>query len=452
VAAQFLSASPMPLHPFSTLWLRLALAFSLFVALGALLLVLWLDGAARRESRRSFAAVAATNAELIRSARLPTTELTAEYLSRVLNLRVFFRRDPGGNVAPAPEPEFAAIASVQPERGIERIGEGVEAVAAPVDRGVTLLLARPAVPRWAIFRESETLPLLVVFGLLSAALAWALARDFVRPLRLLTARLPQIEHDPEAVLPGAERADEIGQLARAYLATRRQLAEERERRKQAEKLALLGRMATGLAHEIHNPLAAIRMHAQLLESAPAGDLPRAAAASLPVLIGETARIEGLVQQWMFLARPQPPQTAPTDLAGIVGGVVRALGPQAAHAEVRIVPEVPAGLVVMADARRLAQAVGNVAINALQAMPGGGTLCIRGESGETVRLRFHDTGPGFSPQALARHAELFFSEKEGGMGIGLSVAAEIVKAHGGRLAVANGEEGAVVTVEFPGPAR
>ena len=69
-------------------------------------------------------------------------------------------------------------------------------------------------------------------------------------------------------------------------------------------------MATGLAHEIHNPLAAIRMHAQLIESARNGDLASTAHASLPVVLGETSKIEGLVQQWMFLARPQPPQTAP----------------------------------------------------------------------------------------------------------------------------------------------
>ena len=75
--------------------------------------------------------------------------------------------------------------------------------------------------------------------------------------------------------------------------------------------------------------------------------------------------------------------------------------------------------------------------------------MRGARGGTVNLIFHDTGPGFTPRALAHHADLFFSEKEGGMGIGLSVSAEILKAHRGALLVANAPEGgAVVTLQLP----
>jgi signal transduction histidine kinase len=152
---------------------------------------------------------------------------------------------------------------------------------------------------------------------------------------------------------------------------------------------------------------------------------------------------------MFLARPQPPQTAPVDLADIVTGTVRSLTPQADHAGVRIANEVATGLRVRADARRLQQAVGNLVLNAIQAMPSGGEVRIRGERGSSVRLIFQDTGRGFSDQALIHHADLFFSEKEGGMGIGLSVTAEILKAHDGALQVANAAEGgAIVILELP----
>jgi signal transduction histidine kinase len=297
------------------------------------------------------------------------------------------------------------------EQGIVRAGVDFEAIAVPLEKDLSLILVREIEPAWSFLVRTETLLLLAVFWAFSVALAWALARGFVRPLRLLAERLPHIEHDPEGSLPGAERTDEIGQLARAYLATRAQLADERARREQAERLALLGRVATGLAHEIHNPLAAIRMHAQLIESSPDGELATAARQSLPVLLGETMKIEGLVQQWMFLARPQPPQTAPADLGEIVAGVVRALMPQATHAQVRIVDEVPAGLHVNVDSRRLAQAIGNVLLNAIQAMPGGGAVAISGERGADVRLIFRDTGPGFSAEALAHYADLFSPKKK-----------------------------------------
>ncbi|MEZ0255927.1 MAG: ATP-binding protein [Chthoniobacter sp.] len=430
-------------------------------------LALWLHAAAERESRHVFATLAHTNADFIKSARLPANERVADYLSRVLNMHVFFRRgawdmtgSEGGitmhqtleTVPPVTGPlerHRDLLRGLKPEQGIVHAGSDFEAIAIPLENDLSFILVRTVEPAWSFLVRTETLTLLIAFWIFSVALAWVLASGFVRPLRLLAERLPHIESDPGGALPGAERQDEIGQLARAYLATRAQLADERARREQAERLALLGRMATGLAHEIRNPLAAIRMHAQLIGSAHNGELASTANDSLPVLLGEASKIEGLVQQWMFLARPQSPQMAPADLGEIVAGVVRSLTPQAEHARVRLVNEVPAGLRARVDASRLAQAIGNVTLNAIQAMPGGGEVTMRGEEDGAVRLAFHDTGPGFSEPALAHHADLFFSEKEGGMGIGMSVTSEILKAHHGRLLVENATEGgAVVTLELP----
>ena len=111
---------------------------------------------------------------------------------------------------------------------------------------------------------------------------------------------------------------------------------------------------------------------------------------------------------------------------------------------------PRGLTVAADSRRLSQGISNIVVNAIQAMPNGGTLNITGgRTDGRARLLFRDTGRGFSQRALARYAELFFSEKEGGMGIGLNVCAEVVKAHGGSLAVENAREGgAIVAITLP----
>ncbi len=206
---------------------------------------------------------------------------------------------------------------------------------------------------------------------------------------------------------------------------------------QAHRLAMLGQMATAMAHEIQNPVAAIRLQGQLLS----GAHPETAA----LIVGEAATIERLVNQWMFLARPDPPRKTEVALGELIDQTVCVLTPAVAHARVRIRVESDGEVRLLADARRLSQAFHNIILNAIQAMPGGGTLLI------TVRdhsVSFADTGPGFSRTALARWAEMLYTEKEGGMGIGLSMAQEVVRAHGGRLTVSNRPEGgALVRIEL-----
>jgi signal transduction histidine kinase len=360
----------------------------------------------------------------------------------------------GAELSPTPEGEVAdyraALEKLRPESGVTVLGRDIEAIAVPLDGARRLVLARKAEPALAFAFRRETALVLGAFWIFSVALAWAIARGVVLPLRTLAQRLPTIEHDAGGALPGVERSDEIGQVARAYLAARAQLAAEREARERAERQALLGRMATGLAHEIHNPLTAIRMHAQLLQSTAPDEIAPALEESLPILLEETVRIEGLVNQWMFLARPEPPRTSILHLADVVESVVRSRRSMATHAGVGISVDLPADSSVSADARRLSQAVANVVINAIQAMGRGGQLTITGAQRDgVVQLVFQDTGAGFSTEALTRYRELFFTQKEGGMGIGLSVTAEILEAHGGRLEAANAPEGgAMVTFTLP----
>jgi signal transduction histidine kinase len=441
-----------PARP-SRLWLSIAWPFFLFVVTGSIVLVLWMQLAARRESRAVFTALAQTNADFLHNAHLPATRQMMDYLGRLLNMRAFLRN--GGNLVPEPSDDalraaMPGLVELAPSQGVALLEHRFEAVAMPVEPGLDLLLVRPAEPAYGSLWRPETLLVLGIFWLLSVALAWAIARGVVQPIQLLASRLPHIESDPAATLPGAERRDELGELARAYLAARTQIATERERRRQAERMALLGRMATSLAHEIHNPLSAIRMHAQLVQSASPADLPAAAMAFVPTLLGETGRIESLVNQWMFLTRPEPPSTSACSLEEIVSQTVLAQSAAAAHAAVTIETDVPAGLIVMGDRRRLAQAVANAIVNAVQAMPRGGRLRISATGVDSsIALLFHDGGPGFSPEALDRYRELFYSEKEGGMGIGLSVTAEILEAHGGWLEVSNARAGgALVTFRLP----
>lgn len=418
---------------------KLAIPFFAYVVAGSLALVLWIRSEALRESRRRFVELAETNARFIREAQLPRSERTAEGLGRALALDVVIA---GTDLERGPDH------SAWPRAGEwQKLASGDEAAAAAINAGERLVLIRPAPPFSVLAEPARLLAALLGFWALSLGLAWLIGRRIVRPLRVLADKLPHIaEEGADTVLAETARNDEIGQLARAYVETRAQLASERQARVQAERLAALGKLAAGLAHEINNPVAAIRLHGQLLEEEIAGE-PRE---RVRTILAESARIEGLVSQWMFLARPHPPQTSACDLADIVSAVANALRPAAEHAGVTIENGVQTGLAVNADRRRVSQAITNVFTNALQAAAGGKVFIgARRDTPGAVKLVFTDTGRGFSEEALQRGTELFYSEKEGGMGVGLSVAAEILRAHGGELHLANQPAGgAIVTLVLP----
>jgi signal transduction histidine kinase len=371
---------------------------------------------------------------------LPTTAQTADSLSRVTGNQVFVRVN--GLLQPEPHGAHANLGLADQKADREpKDHPGFQSLVVPSESGRgDFVFVRPVDS--SVFRPF-VVQLLAAFVLLLLLTAWLVVRGLAVPLRNLMEQLPKIETDARLDLPEAHRADEIGDLARAFLRTRAALQDERCARERMEKLAVLGRMTAALAHEVQNPVAAIRMHAQLLHGGADGD-------TAMTIEHEAGRIENLLNQWLFLTRPEPPALAPLDLGALLAKVVALHAAQARHAAVTVQLQAGHGLVVAADGRRLDQVFRNLLTNALQAMPGGGTLRIvacRADHGVTID--FLDSGKGFSAAALQRCAEFFFSEREGGMGIGLSVASEIVKAHGGALTVQNRiEGGACVRVQLP----
>lgn len=285
-------------------------------------------------------------------------------------------------------------------------------------------------------------------------LAFVLAHRIVRPLTALTAWLPNLKADraPAEAMPRrlADRPDEIGQLARSLEQTHQRLLDEQARRQQSERLATLGRIATSLAHEIRNPAAAIRMHVDLLAHRVEG----ADSEALALISEEIDRINDLVNQWLFVARAAPPETTPHDLGDLLAAVGRRLQPALAHAGTHLTTRGPQSATIECDRLRIEQVIRNLIVNAMQAMPHGGDIVAEiAEHGGRVALTIHDSGRGFSEEALRRFGEPFFSEREGGMGIGLTLAREVVQAHHGTIEASNlPGGGGSVRVTLPAAAR
>jgi signal transduction histidine kinase len=204
-----------------------------------------------------------------------------------------------------------------------------------------------------------------------------------------------------------------------------------------EKSALLEEMATGLAHEIRNPLGAIKGAAQYLrEDGVTGDGAR----FLNVIIEEVDRLNAVVSQFLNYAKPYTHNIKPQDINQIVEKAVAVI--QASRPSDRIVIETdlyPGLPRANADPEQMIQVILNIAFNAIDAMPDGGTLSFRtfridSETGEAVGLTIRDTGTGMRSEDMKNIFKPFFTTKERGVGLGLSICHRIVRQHGGIIRV------------------
>lgn len=206
-----------------------------------------------------------------------------------------------------------------------------------------------------------------------------------------------------------------------------------------EKLASLGMLAAGVAHEIRNPLTAIKAAAFLQQrKSPAGSQDLADAG---LLMREVLRLERIVNDFLQFARPGKPELAPLPAHAPLEEVQRLLGPTLAAAHIRVAIEPGPPLHVQADANQLQQVLINLVQNGADAIGSDGTITLRVRAGrkrlagrerEVAILEVADTGKGIPPDVQKRLFDPFFTTKSNGTGLGLSIAARIVEEHGGAL--------------------
>lgn len=232
--------------------------------------------------------------------------------------------------------------------------------------------------------------------------------------------------------------------------TERQRAQEKLRHSQ--RLAAIATAAAKLAHEIGNPLNGLATTVQLLERSLGKQQPLAdelLSSTVQDLKQEINRLQSLLQGWRALARPQQLNLQPTSLATLTAEVLRAQAPYYIERGIQLEqifsPEFP---LVIADQEKLAQVLLNLCKNAVEAMPQGGTLTLRGYSTEThVLFEVSDTGVGI-PEGL-NIFEPFTTTKEVGTGLGLAIVQQIIAAHQGTISYASTpNQGTTFTVTLP----
>ncbi|MFC5303024.1 ATP-binding protein [Azospira restricta] len=319
-------------------------------------------------------------------------------------------------------------------------------------------------PGWRPLLEVEAAGVLKSFEaerrvLLVAVLTGAalVALVFYRLSRYLRRRIGTLVEGAEAIAAGelghriADRGgDEVATVAHAFDAMSARLAEVLEQAVRMEKLAVLGQFATGIAHEIRNPLAAIKTSVQALARREQ-DAKRAQL--LAGMEREIDRLAGVVSDLVDFGRPRPP--APAEIA-VRDALQRVVGLVAAESEgkgLQLACDADPALTLHADPDHLQQIVLNLALNALQATPAGGAVRLAARVlGDAVAIEVCDTGCGIPPELLERVSEPFFTTKTKGVGLGLSISRQLCELNGGTMQIesqADGEHrGTVVRVVLP----
>lgn len=291
---------------------------------------------------------------------------------------------------------------------------------------------------------------------IAAAVRRSLARNEER-LRTTAEELDRAANPGRAGGAAAAVADPVERVTVSVSAVLRRLRETERNALRAEQLAWVGQMAAGIAHEIRNPLMAIKLLVQAAADRPDG--PALRPRDFQVLEEEIARLEQIVAGFLDFARPPRPEPRPVDVAEAAQQAVDAVRPRAELQGVKLAVETDGGPVVAsADPNQLRQVVLNLLINALDAQPRGGEVRVgvrleRRGGGSHLLLTVTDAGPGVAPGVADRIFEPFVSTKESGLGLGLSICRRIAETHGGTLTAADRPGGgAVFTLRLPVGAR
>jgi signal transduction histidine kinase len=218
----------------------------------------------------------------------------------------------------------------------------------------------------------------------------------------------------------------------------------------SEKLAALGQLAAGIAHEIRNPLTSINIliHS-LTETLPTEDSPRE---DLEVIEEEIHRINEILDQFLRFAKPTPPLLEKGDVLSIIEETLQLLRPQIEKQQIAVRKDFQALLPIPMDSEQMKQVILNLLLNAVQAMSKGGNLVLKGHTSEDdrwIKLSVQDSGVGIPGEDMDKLFDPFFSTKEGGIGLGLSIAHRIIDQHHGKIEVESTPgEGTLFTVWLP----
>jgi signal transduction histidine kinase len=292
--------------------------------------------------------------------------------------------------------------------------------------------------------------------LLGVILSGWTAGRVTRPVRQLADASRQVADGNWDVHVEVKSADELGQLARAFNQMTQQLMEQRGRLVQAERVAAWRELARRLAHELKNPLFPLQITVENLLRSREGNpaqFDEVFRESTSTLLAELSNLRMIVGRFSDFAKMPAPQLRPVDMNEIVRGALKLFDAQVkapGKPPITVDVDLAQGMdTIQADPDLLHRAVGNLILNALDAMPTGGTLALRTQATESgVRLQVSDSGKGLTKEECERLFTPYYTTKQHGTGLGLAIVQSVVSDHGGKISVkSEPDRGTMFTIDL-----
>ena len=289
-------------------------------------------------------------------------------------------------------------------------------------------------------------------------LLFVISQGVVNRLRMLMETVEKTGKGYFPLMPVPTQHDEVSRLIRTFNRMEEDLKQREEdlKRKedelfQSKKLAAIGTLASGVAHELNNPLNNIYISAQVLQREAGKKVSPFIKEILNDIISQSIRVKGIVSDLLEFARGREPQLRGVELNNLITGAYKSLGYSMNLNNIKFVLDSdPNGVVIYADPEQMERVFINIFTNAFDAMNGKGRLTVKAEQeGEMVRIKISDTGSGMSNEGKERVFEPFYTTKDKGTGLGLAIVFNIMRKHNGKISVESEEgKGTTFTIVLP----
>lgn len=337
---------------------------------------------------------------------------------------------------------------------LRKIGEEILTVSKDLDT-----ISRQKVDRTISISQTALLILFPLFLLVGITALFVIIRSTVKHLKILTGAIEKTGKGDFTSLPASSKHDEVGALIDAFnkmeadlIARDHEIEKKNEELLQSRKLASLGTLASGVAHELNNPLNNIYLAAQILTKEIDTDTcPGIIKETVGDIYSQTQRVKRIVSDLLAFAREKPPELTPVQITVLIKGILTQMAATEDLQDVKYTVQAREDASVLADSHMMEQVFINLFTNAIDAMEGKGILNVVIErEGEFVRISVSDTGKGIPQEKLQRVFDPFFTTKDHGTGLGLAIVYSIIEKHKGRIEVQSAQgKGTTFLITLPG---